>query len=118
MNLPFTMPTEQSKLQEDLTFGKVENCLIDMCMVVSAIRVSTNVENVEVAPVVVSAGDGDELEPAPISEVIQALPKYQWKIPAAVEKGWEIPIAITSTAALPEPGHFKRLATDIAVNAA
>ena len=52
-----------------------------------------------------------------ISEPIRALHRYPWKIPDAVEKGFKIPIAITSVHAMPEPGEFKRLAMDIAVNA-
>ena len=40
-----------------------------------------------------------------------------WKVPTAVERGYEIPICITDTAAVPELGNFKRLGMDCVVNA-
>ena len=62
MNLAFTKPAENSKLQEDLSFGKVELMLIDMFMNVSAVGEAGNVDNVETVPVAASAGDGDGLD--------------------------------------------------------
>ena len=41
-----------------------------------------------------------------------------WKIPAAVERGFEIPICTTDTHAVPELGKFKRLGMDVVVGAA
>ena len=113
MNLAYTKPAENTTLQEDLTFGSVENELLDMFMDVAAVG------RVDVAA---SAGDGDDLDvsgiPIVSSEAVRALHRYPWKIPVAVDKGFEIPIAITSTATMPQPGEFKRLAMDIVVNAA
>ena len=98
----------------------VENILNDMCTDVSATGEVVNVDNGEI--VVASAGDGDELDVSgvnsrSISEPIRALHRYPWKIPDAVEEGFEIPIAITSLDAMPVPGEFQRLAMDVDVNA-
>ena len=117
MNLAYTKPTDNSKLQDDLTYGGVGKMLIDRCMNVAA---AGNVDNGEL--VAASAGDGDELDGSgvnsrSISEPIRALHGYTWQIPEAVEKGFEIPIAITSLDAMPVPGEFKRLAMDVVVNA-
>ena len=112
MNLAYTKPAENTTLQEDLTFGSVENELLDMFMDVAAVG------RVDVAA---SAGDGDDLDvsgiPIVSSEAVRAPHRYPWKIPAGVEKGLEIPIAVTSKATMPQPGEFKRLALDIVVNA-
>ena len=43
--------------------------------------------------------------------------KRIWRIPETVERGFEIPICITDTEAIPEYGRFKRLAMDVVVNA-
>ena len=87
--------------------------LINMCMDIAA---------ADGELVVASAGDGDELDGSgvnsrSISEPIRALHGYTWQIPEAVEKGFEIPIAITSLDAMPAPGEFQRLAMDVVVNA-
>ena len=50
-------------------------------------------------------------------ESIEALPKFPWKIPKLVEKGFEIPICVTETYTL-EVGKFVRLGMDVVVNAA
>ena len=43
--------------------------------------------------------------------------KKNWNIPETVEKGFEIPIAITNCMAVPARGQFKRLGMDPVVNA-
>ena len=119
MSLAFTKPAANSKLQEDITFGSVEKMLIDMCMDVSATGGVVNVDTGEIAAA--SAGDGAELDGVNSRSIssgtTRALHRYAWKIPEAVEKGFEIPIAITSVDSMPEPGEFQRLAMDVAVNA-
>ena len=50
-------------------------------------------------------------------EIAAGQAKKKWKIPTQVEKGFEIPIAITDASVVPELGNFKRLAMDVVVNA-
>ena len=52
-----------------------------------------------------------------LAETLDRLPQRPWKIPSDVERGYEIPIGIISTDAIPVLGDFKRLAMDIVVNA-
>ena len=76
MNLAYTKPAENTTLQVDLTFGSVENMLLDMFLVVAA---------VDRGDVAESAGDGDDLDvsgfPIVSSEAVRAPHKYPWKIP-------------------------------------
>ena len=50
-------------------------------------------------------------------ENLAAMRRRPWKIPEAVEKGFEIPIMITNSFAAPDIGKFKRLRMDVVVNA-
>ena len=65
---------------------------------------------------------GNELEkPQVPKESLQETLKHHterhWKIPRAVERGFEIPVCITAACAVPELGKFKRLGMDVVVNA-
>ena len=51
-----------------------------------------------------------------IAELSKRMPRRPWKIGESVERGYEIPIGITSESPMPDFGSFKRLAMDIVVN--
>ena len=50
-------------------------------------------------------------------EILTETDRRPWQIPKRVEKGFEIPMMITSTFVEPDIGKFKRLGMDVVVNA-
>ena len=69
-----------------------------------------------------ASAEGDETEklgrPKPsLLQVMQGQGARPWNVPVAVERGFEIPIAITDLCSPPQTGCFKRLGMDVVVNA-
>ena len=65
-------------------------------------------------------GDGTETPSQPQPRLLHAMARrraHPWKIQNIVERGYEIPICITDTSAVPELGKFIRLGMDAVVNA-
>ena len=111
LNLAWTAPGDNTPLQEHITLAKVAHMALDMFCDTSAI-----------APVAAPVTDEDPQEANPVCgtsslATARGRTKNNWKIPAQVEKGFEIPIAITDATIVPELGNFKRLAMDVVVNA-
>jgi hypothetical protein len=63
-----------------------------------------------------AADDTEVVAPPSLAETLKRLPNVSSNVPAVVERGFEIP-GITGADAIPELGGFKRLATDVVVNA-
>ena len=85
---------------------------IDMFFDTSVVAAAASATSASVAPVSVASADGDGAEvvgPAKesIAETVNRLPRRPWTIPAVVERGFEIPIGITDTDAIPELGDFR-----------
>ena len=118
MNLAWTGPIDNTPLQESISLGKVENVAADMFL-----------KHLPTAGAAATAGEGeaaDDVEGAPQSkpqqravDILKQKQKKPWSIPPAVEKGFEIPIMVSSVnqSVVPELGKFKRLAMDVVVNA-
>ena len=105
--------TVRERSERRNAYDKVANMFCDVSRVVKdAAQKTASVEDSEAAPQQQSSAQ------ASISELVAREDKLLWQIPSVVEKGYEIPICITNTFAVPELGHFKRLGMDIVVNAA
>ena len=112
MNLAWTGPVENSRLQENIPYQKVANMAIDLFLDTSKLAVS--------APAGGASSQDSEAGDAPnlsVLEVAERQEKRPWNIPEKVERGFEIPICITDLNTIPTPGEFKRLGMDVVVNA-
>ena len=119
MNLAYTGPTDNTHPQRDMPYEKVANMAADMYLDTQKAAFQEEENGSQEAKV---SGDDAILLPsaAPAlspSEILESSGKRIWNIPAMVEKGYEIPIAILATTATDELGNWKRLGMDIVVNA-
>ena len=117
LNLAWTGPVDNSFLQEKISKGKVENMAADMflCCLPSG-------EAAETLPSSQEAADDAEHQPQVKAErrAVEKLNengRRPWQIPQRVERGFEIPIMLTSGFVKPDLGKFKRLGMDVVVNA-
>ncbi len=114
-NLAWTPPNDNTKLQKNIAYDKVANMALDLFCDMSKIA-TTDAAQVNG----VSGADGEEAGSASALAGLHGAArasKKKWRIPAVVEKGYGIPIAITNCNAIPELGQFKRLGMDPVVNA-
>jgi hypothetical protein len=106
-------------LQVNIPYDKVANMAVDMFCDTSSTAASA--EGADASSTAASAeGDETEKQGQPKPSLLQVMERQgarPWKIPAAVEMGFEIPICVTDTSAVPELGKFKRLGMDVVVNA-
>ena len=117
MNLAWTGPIDNSFLQEKISRGKVENMAADMFL--------RSLPSGEAAETVSSSQEAaDDAEPQPQGkaerravEILNEKARRPWQIPQRVERGFEIPIMITTGFVKPDLGKFKRLGMDVVVNA-
>jgi len=125
MNLAYTGPTDNTHLQRDMPYEKVANMAADMYLDTQKAAFQEEENGSQEAKV---SGDDAILLPsaAPAlspSEILESSGKRIWNIPAMVEKGYEIPIAILASTATElcirgyGLGYWKRLGMDIVVNA-
>ena len=116
LNLAWTAPIDNTKLLVKISFDKVANMALDMFCDTSK-HASTGEPQVTAASGVEEAGEAESFAAlAALDGAARATEKI-WRIPGTVEKGFEIPIAITNCTAVPALGHFKRLGMDPVVNA-
>ena len=107
-------PVDNTQLQTNLTYEKVANLTLDMFCNTASKAVSAEVSST------VASAKGDETENQPRANLLHAMARQgarPWNIKNAVERGFEIPICITDTAAVPELGIFERLGMDCVVKA-
>ena len=112
MNLAWTGPVENTRLQENIPYQKVANMAIDLFLDTSKLAVS--------APAGGATSQDSEACDAPVLSVLEVAERQEkrpWNIPEKVERGFEIPICITDLNTVPTPGEFKRLGMDVVVNA-
>ena len=118
LNLAWTEPIGNSRLQEDVSYEKVANVALDMfCDTAKTMSADSGGASAQAV-----SADADETENlgAPKDSALEAaahFSKRAWRVPNAVEKGFEIPICITNSFAVPALGEFKRLGMDVVVNA-
>jgi len=117
MNLAWTGPIDNSFLQEKISVGKVENMAADMFL--RSLPIGEAAETVSS-----SQEAADDTEPQPQGkaerravEILNEKARRPWQVPQMVERGFEIPIMITSGFVKPDLGKFKRLGMDVVVNA-
>ena len=118
MNLAWTGPNDNTSLQVNIPYEKVANCAVDMFCVTSNAASATDAEASSTLASV--EGDGTEKLVLPKQSLLQVMESKggrTWKIPALVERGYEIPICIIDPCVVPELGKFKRLGMDVVVNA-
>ena len=117
MNLAWTEPNDNTSLQVNIPYEKVANCAMDMFCDTSKAASATDAEATTLASV---EGDGTENLGLPKQSLLQCMGSKggrPWNIPTLVERGYEIPICIIDTSAIPVLGKFKRLGMDVVVNA-
>ena len=115
MNLACTVPGDNSRLQVNISYDKVANMAVDMFCDTSK---AASAEGAEASSTAASSeGVVNEKRGQPKPSLLQVIARQgarPWKIPAVVERGFEIPISITGTSEL---GKFKRLGMDVVVYA-
>ena len=104
-NLAWTGPVDNTFLQEKIMLGKVENMAAYLFL-----RSLPTDGAAETAPE--SQDDDAEAQPQSkagrrAAETLSQTAKKPWQIPERVEKGFEIPVMITSSFTEPEAGQFK-----------
>ena len=115
-NLTWTNPVENTNLQCNISMSTVERFALDM-------YVDTTQGQVADAAVAGSAagvagergGEGEGVQH--VAKVLLQSSNKAWKIPTRVPRGYEIPIAVITTATEPPKGQFRRLGHDVVVNA-
>ena len=118
VNLAWTGPSDNSRLQVNIPYAKVANMAADMFCDTSK---AASAEGAEASSQASVEGDDSDKLGQPKQSLLQVMARQgarPWNIPAAVERGFEIPICITDTHAVPELGKFKRLGMDVVVCAA
>ena len=116
MNLAWTGPVENTRLQEQIPYQKVANMAIDLFMDSSKLAVSAPAGT----PPKVATSEDTEAQSQPTPSLLEAMERQEarpWKIPERVERGCEIPLCISDLNAVPALGEFKRLGMDVVVNA-
>ena len=114
-NLAYLNPVENTFLQKDISIQTVERVALDLYVDTSCGAASVPADDATEGDTQNEGGSSD-ISPN-VAEVLLAAPKKAWKIPERVPRGFEIPVAITSTEAEPEKGTWRRLGLDVAVNA-
>ena len=126
-NLAWTDPNpiQNTVLQSAISLATVERFALDMYVDTSvagsaaAVAGSAAVETAVAGSAAMSGGDnvgeGDSMQHA--AKVLLQSPKKAWKIPKRVPRGYEIQIAVVTTATEPPKGSFRRLGLDVVVNA-
>ena len=115
-NLTWTSPVENTNLQCNISMATVERFALDM-------YVDTTQGQVAEAAVAGSAATspGEIVEECEgvqhTAKVLLQSSKKAWKIPSRVPRGYEIQIAVVTTATEPPKGKFRRLGLDVVVNA-
>ena len=113
LNLAYTAPHANTGLQTNISYARVASLAVDMFMDTSLPPGEPPTSTAQAASV-----DGETVKAErPGLESIEALPKFPWRVPTLVEKGYEIPICVTENYEL-EVGNFPRLGMDVVVNAA
>ena len=117
LNSAWTAPIDNAFLAEKIPLAKVENMAADMFL-----RSLPTDGAAETAPESQEAADDAEAQPQSKAErravdTLSQTAKRPWQIPERVEKGFEIPIMITSIFVETDIGKFKRLGMDVVVNA-
>ena len=119
MSLTWTGPVDNTRLHTNVTYQTIANMAVDMFCDTSSKAASAG--GAAASSTAASAkGDGTDTPSQPQPYRLHTMARrqeYPWKIPSIVERGFEIPICITDTAAVPELGHFIRLGMDLIVNA-
>ena len=117
-NLCWTDPTENTPMQEAISFEAVAMWTLDTYMDVQAVDVEDPepkaAEIVDVDAVAVSANEATSTLTR--AELLLENKKKPWMIPKLVPRGYNLPIALHSQETMPVKGKFKRLGYDVAVN--
>ena len=117
VNLAWTGPIDNAFLADNISLGKVENVAAD-----------TFLQGLPTDGAAETAADSqeaaDDADTRPQSkprrravETLSETARRPWQMPGRVEKGFEIPIMITSPFVELEIGKFKRWGIDVVVNA-
>ena len=94
LNLAYTAPQENTALHRNIPYSKVASVVVDMFMDTSLPPGEPPTSTAQAASV---DGDVVKAERPSLLASIEALPKFPWKIPKVVERGYEIPICVTET---------------------
>ena len=114
MNLAWTNPTANSKLQQDISFEKVQKIAIELFVEKSEAARALG----DASPATTDEAENKSTPQMSLIEHILGASKISWKIPDKVNKNYSIPIMVLGpTATAPVRGQFTRLAQDCFVNA-
>ena len=115
LNLAWTGPVDNTSLQVSIPFEKVVNMAADMFLDAAAATAEAATAK---TPGTDNNYAGMTCQPQrQAMDILQASKKKPWKIPRAVERGFERAICVTNAFAVPELGKFKRLGLYVVVNA-
>ena len=115
-NLAWTGPVENTNLQRNISMATVERFALDMYVDTTAGHGQAAGSATTSAGEIVGEDEG-EGGGQRAAKVLLRSSKKAWKIPLRVPRGYEIQIAIVTTAGEPPKGKFRRLGLDVVVNA-
>ena len=102
MNLAYTGPIDNTTLQEEISFEKVDNTAANMFLDTARVGPA---QSTEASSTAATAEDDDEKD-GPIQKSLsgdlEGIGKRPLRIPSAVERGYEIPICVTDPTVVPE----------------
>ena len=128
-NLTWTSPVENTSLQSNISMATVERFALDMyvnTVVASPATAAGSAATVAGSAATAVAGSaattGGEIsgEGEGVHHTVRALlqsSQKKWKIPERVPRGYEMQIAVVTTANEPTRGNFRRMSLDVVVNA-
>ena len=115
-NLTWTNPVENTNLQCNISMSTVERFALDMFVDTTQGQVADTAVAGSAAGVAGErVGEGEGVQH--VAKVLLQSSNKAWKIPKRVPRGYEIPIAVITTATEPPKGQFRRLGLDVVVNA-
>ena len=115
-NLAWTGPVENTNLQRNISMATVERFALDMYVDTTAGHGQAAGSAATSAGEIVGADEGEGGGQRAAKVLLQSS-KKAWRIPSRVPRGYEIQIAIVTTATEPPRGKFRRLGLDVVVNA-
>lgn len=117
-NLTWTNPVENTNLQCNISMATVERFALDMYVDTTAGQ-GQAAEAAVAGSAAMSAGEivGESEGVQRAAKDLLQSSKKAWKIPSRVPRGYEIQIAVVTTATEPPKGNFRRLGLDVVVNA-
>ena len=112
-------PCRQYPLQASIRYEKVAHAAIDLfCDPSAAVAAAASADSTQTTTTDAATEENtSRVARRSVFELIMGGETLPWRVPESVERGFEIPIYLTSANSMLELGEFPRLGLDVVVNA-